>query len=750
MSRIAKTRSPDTLVDGDRQFNQNLNFYRKHNSRNSRPSSEFSSPERSREHKFQFGEKKSRGTCFPETRDQRTPEPPPVRKKRVSGNLANTLLDKRTREILNAYVKRRNHRYAFARLNDSESTSPIDEDDEREFLKTAKLYRKSFQVTKLETKRRLHANPRRKRLEKGMPFSQSFDTNSTQSGPRRIPDHVHQLTACKEEFKKGPRLLHTVSFPEGINFVLDFPPHENSFNNVPTSKANKCKTLTPQGSTDDENKGQSMIHDTECDFNIPFVDIRLQECVLTGKYKQIHRGLWHGEITVHSFYNLTHSGVNNFWCEVKKMSSVRHENIALFMGASMEPPNFAIVTSATKGPSLYEKIHKTCDEMYSDDRLNILRQLAEALSYLHSKSNPIIVKKLNSKNIFLGPKVTLCLMDYSDLDCIYETADFVNIANSTLYYVAPELFIVSAKVYKNGESPYQDKFRQPEEEEHELLQQTPKTSRDSLANENKQKCSQTDSGVTQVYLPITSSYESWKFLIQRGRTLSDSYPDMTRVQRVKSSHLGCKSYQALSWKDEPASSKLLDRDSWRRVMVNMRCNSMEEVECYHHKLGEDLLDGLPKKRSTKYTPSTSTAICSWFSTDDETETQPERNYPSSQLPPDVPRLAPKISFTEATDMYAFGTIVYELFAGRYPMNTLDPRTLIEEVTLGHRESVCDLKASNYIKMMVTKCWSERANGRPSIKEISRQLMQRELVHKHKTNSVPDNLHRMNECYPGFC
>lgn len=47
---------------------------------------------------------------------------------------------------------------------------------------------------------------------------------------------------------------------------------------------------------------------------------------------------------IHTYDHLNHKEISKFWEEVQKLSMVRHENIALFMGASMDPPNFAVVT----------------------------------------------------------------------------------------------------------------------------------------------------------------------------------------------------------------------------------------------------------------------------------------------------------------------------------------------------------------------------------------------------------------------
>ena len=47
---------------------------------------------------------------------------------------------------------------------------------------------------------------------------------------------------------------------------------------------------------------------------------------------------------VHTFPDVKETEVTRFWEEVAKLSMIRHENVALFMGACIEPPNLAVIT----------------------------------------------------------------------------------------------------------------------------------------------------------------------------------------------------------------------------------------------------------------------------------------------------------------------------------------------------------------------------------------------------------------------
>ena len=60
----------------------------------------------------------------------------------------------------------------------------------------------------------------------------------------------------------------------------------------------------------------------------------------------MHKGNWHGEVAIKHFYmpGATRQQMLKFKEEVSVLKRTRHENLALFMGASLVPPNLAIVT----------------------------------------------------------------------------------------------------------------------------------------------------------------------------------------------------------------------------------------------------------------------------------------------------------------------------------------------------------------------------------------------------------------------
>uniref|UniRef100_A0A8C4WWT3 non-specific serine/threonine protein kinase n=1 Tax=Eptatretus burgeri TaxID=7764 RepID=A0A8C4WWT3_EPTBU len=95
--------------------------------------------------------------------------------------------------------------------------------------------------------------------------------------------------------------------------------------------------------------------------------------------------------------------------EVGVLRKTRHVNILLFMGYTTTP-QLAIVTQWCEGSSLYRHLHvlETKFEMFH--LIDIARQTAQGMDYLHAKS--IIHRDLKSNNIFLHEDLTVKIGDF--------------------------------------------------------------------------------------------------------------------------------------------------------------------------------------------------------------------------------------------------------------------------------------------------------------------------------------------------
>lgn len=77
------------------------------------------------------------------------------------------------------------------------------------------------------------------------------------------------------------------------------------------------------------------------EWSVPNIDIQYGECVVEGRRVDTFRGKWHGDVMIHKYQS---EDLDQFLQDVHTLTKIRHENIALFMGACMESPDLAIIT----------------------------------------------------------------------------------------------------------------------------------------------------------------------------------------------------------------------------------------------------------------------------------------------------------------------------------------------------------------------------------------------------------------------
>ena len=127
----------------------------------------------------------------------------------------------------------------------------------------------------------------------------------------------------------------------------------------------------------------------------------------SGSFGIVHQGhaFFHGVVAVKflNVQNPTPSQSNAFRNEVAILRSTRHDNILLFIGCILKP-YLAIVTEWCPGSSLYRHIHVEEEYWEMNQLIDIAKQTATGMEYLHARD--ILHRDLKSNNIFLIPKET--------------------------------------------------------------------------------------------------------------------------------------------------------------------------------------------------------------------------------------------------------------------------------------------------------------------------------------------------------
>lgn len=122
------------------------------------------------------------------------------------------------------------------------------------------------------------------------------------------------------------------------------------------------------------------------EWDIPFHELTLGEPIGTGRFGTVYRGYWHGDVAIKLLnmddYLDNEKTLEQFKQEVSTFRKTRHENLVLFMGACMKPPRLAIVTSLSKGMTLYTHIHLRKDKFNMNKTTIIAQQISQVFIFL--------------------------------------------------------------------------------------------------------------------------------------------------------------------------------------------------------------------------------------------------------------------------------------------------------------------------------------------------------------------------------
>ncbi|XP_043272941.1 kinase suppressor of Ras 2 [Venturia canescens] len=181
------------------------------------------------------------------------------------------------------------------------------------------------------------------------------------------------------------------------------------------------------------------------EWDIPYDELKIGEPIGIGRFGTVYRGNWHGDVAIKVLnmddYLDDDKTLEAFKLEVATFRKTRHENLVLFMGACMKPPRLAIVTSMSKGMTLYTHIHLLKDKFYMNKTTIIAQQISQGMGYLHARG--IIHKDLKSKNIFLeNGKVVITdfgLFSVTKLCYGNRKGNGLSIPPGWLCYLAPEI-----------------------------------------------------------------------------------------------------------------------------------------------------------------------------------------------------------------------------------------------------------------------------------------------------------------------
>ncbi|XP_056895801.1 raf-1 proto-oncogene, serine/threonine kinase a isoform X3 [Takifugu flavidus] len=244
-------------------------------------------------------------------------------------------------------------------------------------------------------------------------FSQSFVEASSES-----PEKVRKQNACVQSDNHALLTERCVLSLQDV--MRDHDSAGSSPNQSPTGwSQSQSKAPAPSQreratsfNTQEKNKIRPRDkRDSSYYWEIEASEVYLHSRIGSGSFGTVYKGKWHGDVAVKilKVTNPTPEQFQAFRNEVAVLRKTRHVNILLFMGY-MTKDNLAIVTQWCEGSSLYKHIHVLETNFKIIQLIDIARQTAQGMDYLHAKN--IIHRDMKSNNIFLHEGLTVKIGDF--------------------------------------------------------------------------------------------------------------------------------------------------------------------------------------------------------------------------------------------------------------------------------------------------------------------------------------------------
>ncbi|KAH0519714.1 RAF proto-oncogene serine/threonine-protein kinase [Microtus ochrogaster] len=213
---------------------------------------------------------------------------------------------------------------------------------------------------------------------------------------RRMRESVSRMPASSQ---------HRYSTPHAFTFNTSSPSSEGSLSqrqrSTSTPNVHMVSTTLPVDSRMIERpRGQ---RDSSYYWEIEASEVMLSTRIGSGSFGTVYKGKWHGDVAVKilKVVDPTPEQLQAFRNEVAVLRKTRHVNILLFMGY-MTKDNLAIVTQWCEGSSLYKHLHVQETKFQMFQLIDIARQTAQGMDYLHAKNIIHRDMKSNSLTVKIG------------------------------------------------------------------------------------------------------------------------------------------------------------------------------------------------------------------------------------------------------------------------------------------------------------------------------------------------------------
>ncbi|KAL6628907.1 hypothetical protein ACP70R_028672 [Stipagrostis hirtigluma subsp. patula] len=267
------------------------------------------------------------------------------------------------------------------------------------------------------------------------------------------PDSTRALTAlsCYQNITMSP--YENVQYPtrNAEEIMRDLNLHDHTASTISNEDQRAEDALVNMSESSNGNldklswsssKTISSVIDDVAEYEIPWEDLDVGERIGLGSYGEVYHADWNGtEVAVKKFLDQDLSGVSleQFKCEVRIMSRLRHPNVVLFLGYVTQPPNLSILTEYLPRGSLYRLLHRPNSQVDEIRRLKMALDVAKGMNYLHSSHPTIVHRDLKSPNLLVDRNWVVKVSDFGMSRLKHHTFLSSKSTAGTPEWMAPEV-----------------------------------------------------------------------------------------------------------------------------------------------------------------------------------------------------------------------------------------------------------------------------------------------------------------------
>ncbi|GKV08694.1 hypothetical protein SLEP1_g20292 [Rubroshorea leprosula] len=185
-------------------------------------------------------------------------------------------------------------------------------------------------------------------------------------------------------------------------------------------------------------------------------DFDIKYCIGTGGYGSVYQAqLPNGKVVALKKLHRREAEVPTFYKsfknEVKMLTEIRHKNIVKLHGFCLHRQCMFLIYEYMERGSLFYILRDNVEAMELDwiKRVNVIKNIAHALYYLHHDCiPPILHRDISSNNILLNSKLEAFVSDFGNARLLDPDSSNYTIRVGTYGYIAPELAYTMAVTEK--------------------------------------------------------------------------------------------------------------------------------------------------------------------------------------------------------------------------------------------------------------------------------------------------------------